>query len=748
MAIQYSIQKMVSDGTLSTIALGIQYLQRNDIYIRIAGEDTPQSGAPSGYTWSFLDNTTLKILPVVPNGVEVVVYRRTDIDAMYNIYSQNAQFDEATIDENNQQLLYIAQEYLEQGIPGAGVDSVELVREDATSLYYRIKLTDGNYTPEFIIPKMDASGAVFSIPTANDLYGGRVRLGSIVRTSGYYTAGDAGSGTYVISTGMAQSSLDIPMADGTYARRLVDDGTVTTTSLGCVPDTLSTVKLQSALDDTRVRCILHTSGRLYVENLKLRSNKKIQGVSRDVSILQTPIGSDKFTLGINIGVDGSSDPALNVTNVELADLHLKGNLLTGGAVFDEQKHCFTASGFTDLKMTRCKVSEFRGDGIYLGAGNGAYRERYNYNFVADDLIIDGNNRGNRNGISIITIDGFYLSNFVIKNVARSDMPGAIDFEPNGSKWYSIKNIKISYGVVENTTSAVQILIGNTALPTFENVSISDVKIKSCVSGINLTHARRAVDVFSTSNNVVVSGCYAESVSKPISVKGVCNATFTNFKARDCSSAFSVGAPSSSYSPDDANTSCRDISIVNSSFTNVASSGVFGTLHNIASFRFKDNRVYNCAVGGTMFSFTANGNSSLISILDNEFRNAVAGGLVLAFHAAGGTTTERSNKFIGNTLNIDGEINNQLKANLTDIVPNNPDRFTTSTDAISFSIGVSRTYATVGLPSGLTSAIYETYKFPLVGDSKSGITQRLIGISSPVVLQRMYNPTTSTWTAWV
>lgn len=152
MAIQYSIQKMVSDGTLSTIALGIQYLQRNDIYMRVAGEETPQSGAPSGYTWSFLDNTTLKILPVVPNGVEVVVYRRTDVDAMYNVYSQNAQFDEATIDENNQQLLYIAQEYLEQGLPGAGVDTIEFLRDDGTTTYYRIKRTDGSYSEEFQVP--------------------------------------------------------------------------------------------------------------------------------------------------------------------------------------------------------------------------------------------------------------------------------------------------------------------------------------------------------------------------------------------------------------------------------------------------------------------------------------------------------------------------------------------------------------------------------------------------------------------
>lgn len=163
MAVQYSIQKMVSDGTLSTIALGIQYLQRNDIYMRIAGEETPQVGAPSGYTWSFINNTTLKILPVVPNGVEVVVYRRTDVDAMYNIYSQNAQFDEATIDENNQQLLYIAQEYLEQGLPGAGVDTLEYVRDDGAFTYYRMRLTDGSYSKEFPVPSASNSDYLYAV---------------------------------------------------------------------------------------------------------------------------------------------------------------------------------------------------------------------------------------------------------------------------------------------------------------------------------------------------------------------------------------------------------------------------------------------------------------------------------------------------------------------------------------------------------------------------------------------------------
>lgn len=172
MTVQYSIQKMVSDGTLSTIALGIQYLQQNDIYMRIAGEETPQSGAASGYTWSFINDTTLKILPVVPNGVEVVVYRRTDINAMYNIYSQNAQFDEATIDENNQQLLAIAQEYLEQGIPGAGVDTIEYLRYDDINTYYRVRRTDGTYSEEFAVPSVNQVNQLLSYSALKRTFAG------------------------------------------------------------------------------------------------------------------------------------------------------------------------------------------------------------------------------------------------------------------------------------------------------------------------------------------------------------------------------------------------------------------------------------------------------------------------------------------------------------------------------------------------------------------------------------------------
>lgn len=152
MAVQYSTQSVVSDGTLSTIVLGIKYVLRANIYLRIDGVETPQTGAPSGYTWSFLDATTIRVLPVVPTGITVEVYRRTDITGMYNVFSQNAQFDEGTIDENNTQLLYIAQEYLEQDLTGVGIASLEYVRSEPGYEIYRFQRSDGTYFPEFQVP--------------------------------------------------------------------------------------------------------------------------------------------------------------------------------------------------------------------------------------------------------------------------------------------------------------------------------------------------------------------------------------------------------------------------------------------------------------------------------------------------------------------------------------------------------------------------------------------------------------------
>lgn len=157
MTVQYSTQSVVSDGTLSTIVLGIKYILRSNIYMRIDGVDTPQTGASSGYTWTFLNANTIRVLPVIPRGITVELYRRTDITGIYNVFSQNAQFDEGAVDENNAQLLYIAQEYLEQDLTGVGIESLEYVRSEPGYEIYRFQRSDGSYLPEFPVPTNTAA---------------------------------------------------------------------------------------------------------------------------------------------------------------------------------------------------------------------------------------------------------------------------------------------------------------------------------------------------------------------------------------------------------------------------------------------------------------------------------------------------------------------------------------------------------------------------------------------------------------
>lgn len=110
MALSY--QEVVSDGALQDIVISFPYFNAADVHVFVNGEDIDTTT----YTWSWFNSTTVRISPVVPASVVVRVYRRTSISTMYNVYSQNAQFDAASIDENFKQLLFASQEYTEQGI--------------------------------------------------------------------------------------------------------------------------------------------------------------------------------------------------------------------------------------------------------------------------------------------------------------------------------------------------------------------------------------------------------------------------------------------------------------------------------------------------------------------------------------------------------------------------------------------------------------------------------------------------------
>lgn len=104
----FSTQSAVSDGTLSTLAISLDYWDRSEINVYINGVYT------TAWTWTTPTSSVIQFTAgPLANGTEVLVRRITDMSAVRHDYTGGAQFTYQTLDENFEQILHIAQEALE-----------------------------------------------------------------------------------------------------------------------------------------------------------------------------------------------------------------------------------------------------------------------------------------------------------------------------------------------------------------------------------------------------------------------------------------------------------------------------------------------------------------------------------------------------------------------------------------------------------------------------------------------------------
>jgi hypothetical protein len=109
----FSTQRVTSDGTLSSLALSIDYFDRDEISVFF---DDIVDALP--WAWVGLTEKTISFSPDVPNGVEVLVRRTTPLDEVFHDFDGGAAFVATTVDENFKQVLHIAQEAVEGGTVG------------------------------------------------------------------------------------------------------------------------------------------------------------------------------------------------------------------------------------------------------------------------------------------------------------------------------------------------------------------------------------------------------------------------------------------------------------------------------------------------------------------------------------------------------------------------------------------------------------------------------------------------------
>lgn len=105
----FSTQRAVSDGTMAYLDLSIQYMKRADINVFYNGLPAD----PATWAWVGVTDKRIAFSPVIPNGVEVLLKRTTQINAIINVFANGAKFNNAAMDQNFTQLLYLNQEAVE-----------------------------------------------------------------------------------------------------------------------------------------------------------------------------------------------------------------------------------------------------------------------------------------------------------------------------------------------------------------------------------------------------------------------------------------------------------------------------------------------------------------------------------------------------------------------------------------------------------------------------------------------------------
>ena len=108
----FSTQSAVSDGTLSSLNVSIQYIKQADISVFY--DDVP--AGVGTYAWAG-DTPVINFTPTIPNGVEVRLTRSTQINQVINRFAAGAAFTNTSMDTDFKQMLLLAQEYSE----GSGV---------------------------------------------------------------------------------------------------------------------------------------------------------------------------------------------------------------------------------------------------------------------------------------------------------------------------------------------------------------------------------------------------------------------------------------------------------------------------------------------------------------------------------------------------------------------------------------------------------------------------------------------------
>lgn len=312
--------------------------------------------------------------------------------------------------------------------------------------------------------------------------------------------------------------------------------------------------------------------------------------------------------------------------------------------FSEQQHLIEMSGVRNALVEGVRFYGARGDGLYIGSGLGG-EERHNENVQVRRCVFDGINNENRNGISVIDVDGMVIEDNYFLRFTRSNMPGPIDFEPDVAAYHVIRNVMVRrnrFRACGGNVSEIAVYVPAAVTEPASNITVENNESDGYVgTGSFFSHNTNRLPTDARIESVLtLARNRARNGNRPWGIvdgKGV----------RMRENTWDTMKREALLGYLDATNGLRDVSIERDKFLRVGTVGGVGlSIFSVARLKMRDVYMEDCGTGSAgSYAIDFNtGTSSYVEMDGLTVTAPTAKTLVAIQKEAGHTFTPNTNKF--------------------------------------------------------------------------------------------------------
>lgn len=283
-----------------------------------------------------------------------------------------------------------------------------------------------------------------------------LKAGDYAKTAGFYSINDGGSALYRIDNTGTANEMDVIAVGNLYAKLINKTVYLNVKQLGAYGDGVhdDTINIQSALDNSST--VLFPGG-----TYMINAETSVKPVNGSKLILDNTATLKAITNSVTsyavISING-------VSNVEISGGVIAGERTTHTGATGEWGHCIEIKGASsNISLKHITLKDGWGDGLYIN----------NCSNVESSNLTILNNR--RNGISVVSVNGYVSNDDFIKDTNGTDPQFGVDIEPNVATDKIIGVVFNNTHLVDNTKGGIYINLVNLNNTSDEaDVTINDM----------------------------------------------------------------------------------------------------------------------------------------------------------------------------------------------------------------------------------------------------------------------------------